>query len=155
MTLNRRHFLTALGGTVLLPDESVAHIRPRAKSWPLSCNAYTWNTFYGREKKQWMANPDASLSEFAQTGLTAYEPSFNNAEEVRKLAPFLPKYRLSMPSLYVNSSLHRADEAQKSVDSVLAIADAAKPLGAQIIVTNPNPIKWGSEDDKTDAELTE
>lgn len=155
MTLNRRHFLTALGGTTLLPDALVAHAQPAAKPRPLSCNAYTWNTFYGREKKQWMADPDASLSEFAQTGLTAYEPSFNNAGEVRKLAPFLPKYRLSMPSLYVNSSLHRADEAQESIASVLAIADAAKPLGAQIIVTNPNPIKWGSEDDKTDADLTE
>lgn len=158
MFLNRRHFVTslaALGATHLLPDESVAEGQDRAKPLPLSCNAYTWNTFYGREKKQWMANPDASLTEYVQTGLTAYEPSFNNAEEVRKLAPFLPKYQLAMPSLYVNSALHRADEAQKSIDSVLAIADAAKPLGARIIVTNPNPIKWGSEDDKTDADLTE
>lgn len=158
MTLNRRHFLSsfaALGGTALLPDELMANARPAAKTFPLSCNAYTWNTFYGRQKKQWMADPDASLSEFVQTGLTAYEPSFNNAEEVRRLAPFLPKYKLAMPSLYVNSALHRANEAPQSIESVLAIADVAKPLGVQIIVTNPNPIKWGSEDDKTDADLTE
>ena len=158
MPSNRRHFLTslaALGGTALLPDEPAAYAQPSAKPSPLSCNAYTWNTFYGRAKKQWMADPDASLTEFVQTGLTAYEPSFNNAKEVEKLAPLLPKYKLTMPSLYVNSALHRPDEAQKSIDSVLAIADAAKPLGARIIVTNPNPIKWGSEDDKTDADLTE
>lgn len=158
MSFNRRHFLSslaALGGTALLPDNSVAYAQPTATAFPLSCNAYTWNTFYGREKKQWMANPDASLSEFVQTGLTAYEPSFNNAVEVEKLAPLLPKYKLAMPSLYVNSALHRAEEAQKSIDSVLAIADAAKPLGARIIVTNPNPIKWGSNDDKTDVDLTE
>ncbi|GAB2581297.1 hypothetical protein GCM10027190_33150 [Spirosoma areae] len=122
---------------------------------PISCNAYTWGTFYGREQKQWMADPDASLSEYVKTGLTAYEPSFNTADEVKKLAPYLIRYKLAMLSLYVNSSLHLADDAQKSIDSVLAIADAAKPLGARTIVTNPNPIKWGTEDDKTDADLTE
>ena len=158
MSLNRRHFLTsltALGGTALLPDESAVHARPTAKSLPLSCNDYTWKMFYGREKKQWMADPDASLTEYVQTGLTAHEPLFNNADEVKKLAPYLTKYQLTMPSLYVNSALHRSDEAQHSIDSVLAIADIAKPLGARIIVTNPNPIKWGSNDDKTDADLTE
>lgn len=158
MPTTRRHFLaslTTLTGVTLLADDQPLQAGVAAKSQPVSCNAYAWNTFYGREKKQWMADPDASLTEFVQTGLTAYEPSFNNAEDVKKLAPFLPKYRLTMPSLYVNSTLHRADEAQKSIDSVLAIADAAKPLGATIIVTNPSPIKWGSDDDKTDADLAE
>ena len=159
MSLNRRHFLTslaAIGGTTLLPDASTAYASsPTAKLSAISCNAYTWNTFYGREKKTWMANPDASLTEYVKTGLTSYEPSFNNADEVNKLAPYLAKYKLAMPSLYVNSSLHRADEAPKSIESVLSIADAAKSLGARIIVTNPNPIKWGSDDDKTDTELIE
>lgn len=158
MPLNRRHFLTtltALGGTTLLPDNTTAQAQPPTKQVPISCNAYTWNTFYGRAGKQWMADPDASLTDYVKTGLTAYEPSFNNADEVRKLAPYLTKYGLAMPSLYVNSSLHRPDEAQPSIESVLAIADAAKPLGARIIVTNPNPIKWGTNDDKTDADLTE
>ncbi|MFD2569055.1 sugar phosphate isomerase/epimerase family protein [Spirosoma soli] len=158
MSSSRRHFLsslTALTGATLLTDNQQLRAGAVARPQPISCNAYTWNTFYGREKKQWMANPDASLTEFTQAGLTAYEPSFNTADEVKKLAPYLPKYRLSMPSLYVNSTLHRADEAQKSIDSVLAIADAAKPLGTTIIVTNPSPIKWGSEDDKSDADLME
>lgn len=158
MPLNRRHFLTALtalGGTTLLPDQTNVRAQLPTKQALISCNAYTWNTFYGRASKKWMADPDASLSEYVKSGLTAYEPSINNIDEVRKLAPYLTKYRLAMPSLYVNSSLHRPDEAQPSIDSVLAIADAAKPLGARIIVTNPNPIKWGTNDDKTDADLTE
>ena len=158
MPATRRRFLTALTaltGATLLPDNQPILAYPLAKPMPISCNAYTWNTFYNREKKQWMADPDASLTEYVKAGLTAYEPSFNTADDVKKLAPYLSKYKLSMPSLYVNSSLHRADEAQKSIDSVLAIADAAKPLGAHIIVTNPNPIKWGSDDDKTDADLVE
>ena len=102
-----------------------------------------------------MADPDASLTEYVKTGLTAYEPSFNGAGEVDKLAPYLKKYQLAMPSLYVNSSLHRTDEAQTSIASVLTIARAAKPLGTRIVVTNPNPIQWGSDADKTDADLIE
>ncbi len=159
MPTTRRHFLsslTALTGVALWPDAQPAQAgQLPPKTQPLSCNAYTWNTFYGRDKKQWMADPDASLTEYVKTGLTAYEPSFNNADEVKKLAPYLAKYKLAMPSLYVNSSLHDSAEAQKSLESVVQIAEAAKPLGARIVVTNPNPIKWGSDDDKTDAQLTE
>jgi inosose dehydratase len=158
MPFSRRHFLTsltALTGASIIHDYQPVQAKPTAGKFPISCNAYTWGTFYGREKKQWMADPDASLSEYVRTGLTAYEPSFNMVDEVRKLTPYLAKYKLAMPSLYVNSSLHQSDEAQKSIDSVLAIADAAKPLGTSIIVTNPNPIKWGSNDDKTDADLIE
>ncbi|QJW90603.1 sugar phosphate isomerase/epimerase [Spirosoma taeanense] len=157
MFQSRRHFLTslsALTGTALLPNSQAVQAQP-ARPQPISCNAYTWNTFYARAKKQWMADPDEALSHYVKTGLTAYEPSFSNAEEVRKLAPYLSKYRLTMPSLYVNSTLHRADEAPKSIEAALAIAEAAKPLGTTIIVTNPSPIQWGSDADKTDADLTE
>ncbi len=159
MPPTRRHFLTsltALTGAGLLPGRSAAQTYPTApKAQPISCNAYTWSTFYGRAKQQWMADPDASLGEYVKTGLTAYEPSFNTADEVKKLAPYLSKYKLAMPSIYVNSTLHQADEAQKTLANVLAIADAVRPLGTRIVVTNPNPIKWGSDDDKTDADLTE
>ncbi|MBC3783949.1 sugar phosphate isomerase/epimerase family protein [Spirosoma utsteinense] len=158
MYLNRRHFLaslTAFGGASILTTEQTGAAGPAAKPLPVSCNAYTWSTFYDREKKQWMADPDASLTDYVKSGLTSYEPSFNKADEVMKLAPFLAKYQLSMPSLYVNSTLHRINDAQKSIDSVLAIADAAKPLGTRIIVTNPDPIRWGSDEDKTDADLAE
>lgn len=158
MNTNRRQFLGSLAaftGTSLLPDNQLVLAKPATKQNGLSCNAYTWNTFYQRQGKTWMTDPDASLKEYVSAGLTAYEPSFNAADEVKKLAPYLPKYKLAMPSVYVNSSLHLANEAQQSIASVLAIADAAKSLGTRIIVTNPNPIKWGSDDDKSDAQLIE
>ena len=158
MHLDRRRFLTlftALAGSPLLPINQSVQAKPTVKTFPIACNSYTWLTFYARQGKTWMADPDASLSELAQSGLTAYEPAINSAEEAAKLIPLLKKYKLAMPSLYVNSTLHRAEEAQKSIDSVLAIADAARPVGTSIFVTNPSPIKWGSNDDKTDAELIE
>lgn len=158
MPASRRHFLTSatvLTGAALLGDTQLTQASSAAKPMPVSCNAYTWNTFYDREKKQWMADPDASLAEYIKTGLTAYEPSFSNADEAKKLVPYLAKYKLAMPSIYVNSTLHRADEAQKSIDSVLAIAEAVRPAGTTIFVTNPSPIRWGSNEDKTDTELIE
>lgn len=160
MTSSRRHFLaslTALTGTALVNQSEAKNqlTAQAAKAQPLSCNSYTWNTFYGRDKKEWMGDPDACLTEYLKTGLTAYEPSFGNADEVAKLAPYLKKYKLAMPSIYVNSSLHEATDAQKSIETAVAIADAVKPLGTRIVVTNPNPLKWGSEDDKNDAQLTE
>lgn len=158
MPLNRRHFITSaatLAGASIIPDSVWAQAGKPTKSFPIACNSYSWVTFYGRQHKNWMDDPNASLTEFTQSGLTAYEPAINSADEVTKLLPLLKKHGLVMHSLYVNSTLHKADEAQKSIDSVLAIADAAKAAGTTIFVTNPSPIQWGSNDDKTDAELIE
>ncbi|WP_439583903.1 sugar phosphate isomerase/epimerase family protein [Dyadobacter bucti] len=156
MSINRRHFLNTLAlsaGGAFLPELSFSG--SLENTFPVSCNQYSWITFFGREGRDWGANPDVSLSEFAATGIKAYEPAFNHADEVPKLLPLLKKYKLVMPSVYVNTSLHQSEEASKSLESVLAIADALKPAGTKIIVTNPNPIKWGSGEDKSDEELAE
>ncbi|WP_461093542.1 sugar phosphate isomerase/epimerase family protein [Spirosoma gilvum] len=158
MPFGRRPFLRTLVagmGASLLPVNQAVQAGSLAKTTAISCNSYSWLTFYGRQGKTWMADPDASLQEFAQAGLTAYEPAVNTASEVLKLIPLLGKHKLVMPSLYVNSTLHRSDEAQKSIDSVLSIAEAARQAGTTIFVTNPSPIQWGTEKDKTDADLTE
>ncbi len=158
MPSDRRHFLgslVAITGTTLLAEPSDGYAEKTANSLPISCNSYSWLTFYGRQGKTWMADPNVSLSELVQSGLTAYEPAINSAGEVTKLLPLLKKHGLAMPSLYVNTTLHRADEARKSIDAVLAIAEAARPAGTSIFVTNPSPVKWGSESDKTDMQLIE
>ena len=153
MTIDRRTFMNSLAvsaGAAFLPE-----MESLAPDFPISCNQYSWITFYAREGKEWGADLDASLKEFASTGLKAYEPAFTHADEVGRLLPVLEKYQLAMPSVYVNSSLHKADEATKSIESVLAIADALKPANTKIIVTNPNPLQWGGSENKNDAELAE
>lgn len=154
MSQNRRQFLNTLAvsaGAAVLSE--AARAEQNVAPFPLSCNQYSWITFYAREGKEWGANPGAGLAEFASTGLKAYEPAFNHADEVPKLLPLLEKYGLAMPSVYVNTSLHDAAEASKSINSVLAIADALKPAQTKIIVTNPNPIQWGSDKNKSDEQL--
>ena len=152
----RSQFLNTLAisaGAAVLSEG--ARAGQNAAPLPLSCNQYSWITFYARDGKDWGKDPDASLAEFASTGLKAYEPAFNTAAEVPKLLPVLQKYRLAMPSVYVNTSLHEAVEGAKSIESVLSIADALKPANTKIIVTNPNPIQWGSDKNKSDEQLTE
>lgn len=158
MGTNRRKFLknaTGLAATSLMPINIPVSAEPYKAPFPISCNQYTWYTFYNREGKSWSADLDASLADYVQSGFRAYEPSFTSVEEVKRLGPLLKKYDLALPSFYVNSTLHLADEARKSIDTVVAIAAEARNLGARLVVTNPSPIKWGSGENKNDAELAE
>jgi inosose dehydratase len=154
MTPNRRNFLqsiAAVSATSLLSSYKGKDLKPF--NFPISCNAYNWTTFYRRKDKKWGEDLDKNLAELAQTGIKAYEPGLESAEDVKRLAPFLRKYSISMPSVYVNSVLHKADEAEKSIATVLSIADEVVKLGTKIVVTNPSPIKWGGPEIKSDAEL--
>lgn len=143
--MNRRHFLATV--------PAMAALSAWSANWPIGCNQYAWGTFYRREKKDWDADLDASLAAFASSGLTAYEPSITRPEQISRLIPLLQKHRLTMPSLYVNTLLHKEQEAKQSVDDVLAIAREARKAGARIVITNPSPIKWGGPENKSDAEL--
>jgi len=74
-------------------------------------------------------------------------------QDIERFAPLLRKHKLEMRSLYVNSTMHTPADASKSIEQVTAIAAAAKQVGAKIIVTNPNPIRWGGTESKDDAML--
>jgi inosose dehydratase len=155
MQPKRRQFLNALAVVSATPLlTSFKNQEPKSFNFPISCNAYNWFTFYGRQNKKWGEDLDKCMADLAQTGITAYEPSFESAEDVKRLAPFLKKYNISMPSVYVNSVLHKVDEAEKSITTVLSIADEVAKLGTKIVVTNPSPIKWGGSEIKSDAELS-
>lgn len=154
MHSKRRQFLNSLA--LISASPLVSSFKSKDKTplvFPISCNAYNWTTFYGRQNQKWGVDLDKNLSELAQTGIKAYEPGLESTEDVRRLAPFLKKYAISMPSIYVNSVLHKADEAEKSMATVLSIADEVVKLGTKIVVTNPSPIKWGGPEIKSDAEL--
>lgn len=154
MHYNRRHFIETLtASSAVLLTHSATAFAPKAL--PISSNQYAWITFYNRDKRDWNADLDASLAEYVKSGLTAYEPSFSNVEEVKRLASLLKKHNLTMPSAYVGSVLHDPTEGKRSIEMALAIAEAAQPLGLKILVSNPSPLKWGSSDIKNDSQLIE
>jgi inosose dehydratase len=119
----------------------------------LATNTYPWGTFAQRAKTPFVLHSDAALAEVAAAGLTGYEPNISQPKEFDGLAARLKQHGLQMRSLYVNSVLHEAAQAEASIARVLAIAQRATETGTTIIVTNPAPIRWGGPENKTDAQL--
>ena len=155
--LTRRELLTAAGlaaGAGLLGAwPGHAEEKEGRPMLHLATNQYPWLTFYGRDKRNFDASLDEALKEIASTGLNGYEPLATSAQQVEQLTPLLKKHNLEMRSLYVNSTLHTQADAEKSYAQVLAIAEKAKAAGTRIIVTNPNPVRWGGQENKDDAQL--
>jgi inosose dehydratase len=146
--MTRRNFIATVPGLGMIQKfESIK------EHFPISSNSYNWGTFYGRESKHWGENLDADMAEYVKTGLQAYEPSLANAEDATKLIAVLKKYNVKMPSVYIGSVLHDKEEVEKSIKNILEIAEVVKKYGTKIIVTNPNPIAWGSDKLKTDEQL--
>ncbi|MBN2271689.1 MAG: sugar phosphate isomerase/epimerase [Sedimentisphaerales bacterium] len=155
--ISRRRFLhdmTVAGGAITagigIKRAEPANTQTRLH---LACNQYPWLVFYQREGKDFSKSLDAGLTELAASGMDGYEPLVTAPAEIDTLAPLLKKHRLEMRSLYVNSTLHEPDTAEKSVDEVMAIATKAKTIGTRIIVTNPSPIRWGGPENKNDEQL--
>lgn len=157
MNQSRRSFLgsvASVAAAATLMPSTVNAFGHQSKGLHISCNSYPWITFYNRAGKEWMKDPDACMREYATTGLQGYEPGVTSVQEIQTLGPLLKKYAVEMRSIYVNSTLHKPETAQQSIDDALKIALAAKALGTKIIVTNPSPLRWGGPEDKDDAMLT-
>ena len=156
MNLNRRDTLRQLGTGVLLTtvaplsrggdgaDRSGVHI---------ATNTYPWSTFARRDGESLKLHTDHLLADIASTGITGYEPIINSPDEFDGLAQRLGAHGLEMRSLYVNSVLHEEEQADSSIAQVVVIARRAKEVGTRIIVTNPSPIRWGGDEDKSDSQL--
>lgn len=151
---NRREFLSGLAGLSVSPF--LLSFQPsQRRRLPISCNAYTWLTFYRRDGKNWGKEPDSDAQEFVKSGIPALEPGLDSSEEARQAIDVLRTHNIKMPSVYVNTVLHKKDMAMKSIESVLSIAGEVKKYNTEIIVTNPSPIEWGGTVLKTDKELIE
>lgn len=120
----------------------------------VASNTYPWHTFARRNGESLKLHTDRLLSDMASTGVQGYEPIVNGVDELAGLGEKLKRNGLEMRSLYVNSVLHEGERSRESVDSVIAIAEAAKKeVGATIIVTNPSPVRWGGPENKSDDQL--
>lgn len=150
--MNRRDFVGTLPGlAVILSGQNL--LTGKEENLPISANEYNWVTFYNRAGKSWGEDWDACLAEFTQTKIPGFEPSIRDAAHLEELIPFLEKYQIKLPSVYVGSQMHEEVLAKKSNEVILEIAKKAKELGTKIIVTNPNPIQWGSGQLKNDKQL--
>ncbi len=155
--LNRRSFMNTLGtaaGCAAFGLRAPAFAMSDSRSkLHIACNQYPWAVYYQLAGRNFDASLDTVLQDVARSGVNGYEPLVTSPAQVDQLGPLLRKSGLEMKSLYVNSVLHKADEADRSIGQVLEIAARAKTIGTTIIVTNPSPIRWGGPENKTDDEL--
>ncbi len=155
--LERRRFLRlgamAAGGLFAFTQPGIGDGEKPEGNLHLATNQYPWLTFYRRAGIDFGASLDKVLGQVVAAGMDGYEPLASSPQQVEDLAGRLKKHGLQMRSVYVNSTLHDAAAAEKSIGEVVAIAEKAKTAGTRIIVTNPNPIRWGGEEDKTDPQL--
>lgn len=152
--MNRRNFVGILPSAAFLLMGSRPHGVGKFKSLPISCSEYNWITFYERDGKNWGENPEANLAEFSASNIPGLELSLNHPDQLKKLIPYLKKHQIQLPSIYIGSSMHDESVAKKSSEMILEIGEIARTLGTEIIVTNPNPIQWGSEQLKNDQQLS-
>jgi len=150
--MDRRHFIG------ILPSATLAVSAFKFKEsnepvLPISANEYNWITFYRRSGKKWGENWNDCLAEFAKTKIPGFEPSIRDVAHLKELGPYLEKYEIQIPSIYIGKSFHEEDEAKKSIADIIAIAEEARQLGCKIVVTNPNPIQWGGGPLKNDDQL--
>ena len=143
MVMTRRQFTACLAAPALA----------WAGKLHVATNQYPWLTFFARDKRSWDKDVAGAVGDVARSGADGLEPLATSVEQIRVLGPLLKKAGLAMRSLYVNSTLHDKVKSAHSIREVLAIADAAAPLGCKIVVTNPSPIRWGGPESKSDEQL--
>ncbi|HOK78765.1 MAG TPA: TIM barrel protein [Verrucomicrobiota bacterium] len=157
LMLPRRRFLSGVGlaaaSFAVAPAISKSRAADAGERVHLATNAYSWHVFYQREGRDFNAALETGLADVATSGLDGFEPTAGSPQDIERLAGLLKPKNLQMRSLYVNSTLHTQETADNSIDQILAIARAAKLVGTRIIVTNPNPIRWGGPESKDDAQL--
>lgn len=122
----------------------------------IATNQYPWAMFCRREGRNFTDDLPACIREVADSGLDGFEPVIGSLAQLDALAVLLGQAGLEMRSIYVGTELHDPKQAPRSIDSVLAIAEKARPLGTRIIVTNPNTLPrdaQGAQADKNDAQL--
>lgn len=143
----------AVGATLAAPRAFRASAGEAGAKLHLATNAYSWQVFYQREGKDFNASLETGFADVAASGLNGFEPGAGGPEVVERMVPLLKQHGLELRSVYVNSSLHTEADAEKSLGQILAVAKAAKAVGTRIIVTNPNPLRWGGAETKDDAQL--
>jgi inosose dehydratase len=140
-------------GLAAVPGAMDATARAGTDKLHVACNQYPWGVFYQREGKDFGALLDSGFAEVKASGIDGFEPGVGGLEQFEQMTPLLKKHGLQMRSLYVNSTLHEAAQADKSIEEVVAAAAKAKTAGTRIIVTNPSPIRWGGPENKSDEQL--
>lgn len=107
---------------------------------------------YHEQEGGYDAHLPAILRAHAGAGFDAWEMSLGDDETLAAVRVMLEETGLKMPSTYIGARLHGADW-RDGVDRIVAAARRSKSVGAGVIACNPDPVRWGGLENKTDEEL--
>lgn len=120
----------------------------------IGTNAFRWRQYYEARHLDLDAHLDEALGAAARAGIQCWEHlDLPDDARAQKLREALNAHSLSAHSLYINARFHE-DNWRAGVETFLAQARRGIALGARIIVTNPEPIRWGSDEAKDDVMLS-
>ncbi|WP_404424114.1 sugar phosphate isomerase/epimerase family protein [Nibricoccus sp. IMCC34717] len=92
------------------------------------------------------------IAEHARRGFESWEPFMNDPKDFTAVGEAIRKHGLRLDSFYANARLHEGD-IDAALDTLERQARKAREFGATLLTTNPEPIRWGGTENKTDAQL--
>ena len=101
----------------------------------------------------WVDDLDNAIGQGAAADLDGWEPIVRNPDQADLIAGIAARHGLVLRSVYVGGAMHEEEEGRASVENMVAIAERAARHGTRFVVINPNPIAWGSTDNKDDRQL--
>jgi inosose dehydratase len=135
-----------MGGTGMLTAAQAREPR-------LLGQAYVFQQLAAREKKPLVETVPEIFATLAQAGYRAVEltDAFFAPDTRSATQAALERNRIGLRVVYTGLVLHEPEGAAKAHDTVAALVETVKPLGARAINTNPNPKPKGAA--KTAGEL--
>jgi inosose dehydratase len=93
------------------------------------------------------------MAEAAAAGIEYWEPFLRGAGDLEARLATAERAGLGIRSAYFGARMHEKTAADEARRHLVAIATEARGTTLSTIVANPDPIRWGGLEDKTDAQL--
>ena len=120
----------------------------------VAAEEYPWKTWADRAGEPWPpADLGPTLDAVKAAGCDGWEPLLTDPGPIPGLLRELDARGLGMRSIYTNAVLHDPGRAEAETARVLALVDAVRLRGCRVVTLNPTPIRWGGDENKSDAQL--
>jgi inosose dehydratase len=114
---------------------------------------YPWTQYRQRAGTTLEETLSEAFRQADAAGLQAWEHCVVHGDEIASLRQLADDVGLALPSVYAGSVLHDASRVPAELDRLDGLAEALAQHGIPRLTTNPDPIAWGRDDDKDDAQL--
>ncbi len=121
---------------------------------PIKIGTQQWSALQhhlGEPSQHW-PHLESILAAYAAAGCEAWEGGADNDEQQTALRTALRNTGLQAPSAYVGGRIHEANWREQ-IPGMMAAARRNQALGTNLIVCNPDPIRWHGPENKSDDQL--